>query len=316
MAEPAAIRAEGLVKRYGATEAIRGIDFSVATHETVGLLGPNGAGKTTTIRMLAGFLAPTAGRIEVAGETIGDAGPRAREARRRIGYLPEGTPLRRDMTVREYLLARARLYGLPRKRRREMTEDAMRRCGIADRADSLIGKLSKGLKQRAGLAQAILHEPDILILDEPSSGIDPVQIVELRDLIRELGSAHTIIFSSHVLPEAEQICDRVLVIGRGRIIGERRRSDAALRGVVVEAGADAARLTALLLPLAAGDIRTDAAGQGTRCRFNLGPEADTALVAETIVGAGLALRRLATERDDLESVFLRLLGDDEQATGA
>ncbi|WP_416897493.1 MAG: ABC transporter ATP-binding protein [Minwuia sp.] len=316
MAETPAIRAVDLVKRYGAAEAVRGVGFSVAPRETVGLLGPNGAGKTTTIRMLAGFLAPTAGSIEVGGESVGGAGPGARDMRRRIGYLPEGTPIRRDMTVRDYLSARARIYGLPRARRREMIDRAMERCGIAPRADTLIGRLSKGLKQRAGLAQAILHEPDILILDEPSSGIDPVQIVEVRNLIRELGQSHTIVFSSHVLPEAEQICDRVLVMGRGRILGERRRSDGSEARFVVEAGAPAARLIALLSPLAAGDIEASEADGLTVCRFVLGAETDTARVAETVVGAGIPLQRLTSERDDLEGAFLRLLGEDEAAARA
>ena len=313
MAETPAIRAEGLVKRYGAAEAVRGVDFSIAPRETVGLLGPNGAGKTTTIRMLAGFLTPSSGRIEVAGEAIGDAGPGARAARRRIGYLPEGTPIRRDMTVRDYLSARARLYGLPKARRREMVGRAMEHCGIAERADTLIGRLSKGLKQRAGLAQAILHEPDILILDEPSSGIDPVQVVEVRDLIRELGREHTIVFSSHVLPEAEQICDRVLVMGRGRILGERRRDEAAAARIVVEAAADAVQLTALLSPLAADTVQAETIDGMTRCRFALRADADAAQVAAAIVGAGLPLHRLAAERDDLEGVFLRLLDEDEEA---
>lgn len=318
MAETPAIRAVDLVKRYGAAEAVRGVGFSVAARETVGLLGPNGAGKTTTIRMLAGFLAPTSGSIEVGGEATGDAGPKAREMRRRIGYLPEGTPIRRDMTVRDYLSARARLFGLPRARRRAMIDNAMERCGIVARADTLIGRLSKGLKQRAGLAQAILHEPEILILDEPSSGIDPVQVVEVRNLIRVLGESHTILFSSHVLSEAEQVCDRVLVMGRGRILGEHRRSAGGATRILVEAVAPASRLATLLSALAAGEVETSVADGRTLCRLALAADADAARVAATVVGAGIPLLRLTHEGDGLEGVFLRLLGEDgagETGTG-
>lgn len=312
MADAAAIRVQGLTKRFGRTEAVRGLDFSIDRNETVGLLGPNGAGKTTTIRMLAGFIAPTAGRIEIGGKAVDAASEAALAVRRRIGYLPEGTPLRRDMTVRSYLDARARLYGLAR-RRAERVQAAMERCGIDHRAGSLIGQLSKGLKQRVGLAQAILHEPEILILDEPSSGIDPVQVVEVRELIRELGRTHTIVFSSHVLSEAAQVCDRVLVMGRGLIVGERQGADGGSECIVIEAAAPVERLRELLVPFATGEIAAEPAGTLTCCRVPVTPGADPSTLAAAVVGAGIALHRLTRERDDLEAVFMRLFGDDGEA---
>lgn len=297
----AAIRVRGLTKSYGRTEAVRGIDFDVGRPEIVGLLGPNGAGKTTTIRMLAGFLQPSAGSIEIDGRSMTDA-PVA--LRRVVGYLPERTPLRDDMSVRDYLRHRGRLFGV-RDGGRVMA--TMETCGIAHRANELIGRLSKGLKQRVGLAQSILHDPAVLILDEPGSGIDPVQIVEIRNLIRDLGSDRSILFSSHVLAEAAQICDRVLVIGGGRILGEHRRDEAA-RHLRVETAGDRSGVEALLAPLAAGPLSITGLNGRLSVGLALADGREPHEVAAALTGAGLPLHRLAAGGDDLEQMFLRLVG--------
>jgi len=219
------IEAEGLTKIYGnQVVAIEDVTFRVERGQIVGFLGPNGAGKTTTMRILTGYMPPTRGRARIAGY---DTVLESLEARRHIGYLPETVPLYPEMRVRDYLSFMAELRGVPN--RKAAVERAMALTGLEDRADALIGKLSKGYRQRVGLAQAILHNPDVLILDEPTIGLDPRQVREVRDLIQELGKTHTILLSTHILAEVQQICDRVLIIHRGRIradmtLGEALRS--------------------------------------------------------------------------------------------
>ncbi|WP_322798914.1 ABC transporter ATP-binding protein [Thermoflexus sp.] len=219
------IEAEGLTKIYGdQIVAIEDVTFRVERGQIVGFLGPNGAGKTTTMRILTGYLPPTRGHARIAGY---DTVLQSLEARRHIGYLPETVPLYPEMSVRAYLSFMAEIRGL--SNRKAAVERAMALTGLEDRADTLIGKLSKGYRQRVGLAQAILHNPDVLILDEPTIGLDPRQVREVRDLIQELGKTHTILLSTHILAEVQQICDRVLIIHRGRIradmtLGEALRS--------------------------------------------------------------------------------------------
>ncbi len=219
------IEAEGLTKIYGnQVVAIEEVTFRVERGQIVGFLGPNGAGKTTTMRILTGYMPPTRGRARIAGY---DTVLQSLEARRHIGYLPETVPLYPEMRVRAYLSFMAEIRGVPN--RKAAVERAMALTGLEGQADALIGKLSKGYRQRVGLAQAILHNPDVLILDEPTIGLDPRQVREVRDLIRELGKTHTILLSTHILAEVQQICDRVLIIHRGRIradmtLGEALRS--------------------------------------------------------------------------------------------
>jgi ABC-2 type transport system ATP-binding protein len=213
------IEARGLSKRYGDLVAVDDVSFSVGKGEVVGFLGPNGAGKTTTMRMLTGFLPPTEGTAEIAGYDLFDD-PLA--ARRAVGYLPETPPLYPEMTVTAYLDYVARIKDVPRRQRREAVDRAAQRCGLAEVRRRVIGTLSKGFRQRVGLAQAIVHDPAVLILDEPTIGLDPTQIQEIRGLIADLAAPeqgeaqHTVILSTHILPEVDAICRRVILIHEGR----------------------------------------------------------------------------------------------------
>ena len=211
------IEVTGLTKWYGPVRALEGVSFGVERGQVVGFLGPNGAGKSTTLRILTGYLPPTAGRATINGRDVsaGDA-----EARRLVGYLPENTPLYGEMRVEEYLHFRGRLFGMDRRRRRERIGVVVDRCGLVPVRRRVIARLSKGNRQRVGLAQAMLHDPPVLILDEPTAGLDPTQIGEVRRLIRELGEGHTVLLSSHILPEVERTADRAVVIAGGRIVAD------------------------------------------------------------------------------------------------
>ena len=211
------INAQRITRRYGDFTAVDDVSFSVGEEEIVGILGPNGAGKTTTIRMVTGFLPPSQGKVTV-GERDLFADPQA--ARREIGYLPENVSLYSEMRVREYLVYRGRLEGMSGAQARQAMGEVLESCLLGDVADQIIGTLSKGYRQRVGLAAAILHRPRVLVLDEPTVGLDPKQIVAIRELIRELGRQHTILLSTHILPEVELLCDRVLIIDRGSIVAE------------------------------------------------------------------------------------------------
>jgi ABC-2 type transport system ATP-binding protein len=215
--EDSMIEVQGLTRRYGEFTAVEDVSFAVGSGQILGMLGPNGAGKTTTIRMITGFLPPTAGRVNVAGIDL-EQNPVA--ARRQIGYLPETVALYPEMRVTEYLGYRARLEGLRGRAVSESIERSMERCLLTEVRGQIIGTLSKGYRQRVGLATAILHEPEVLILDEPTVGLDPKQIIAIRDLIRELGLERTLLLSTHILPEVELLCQRVVIIDRGRIIAQ------------------------------------------------------------------------------------------------
>jgi ABC-2 type transport system ATP-binding protein len=204
-----------LTKDYGARRAVDAISFDARQGEILGFLGPNGAGKTTTMRILTGYLQPTAGEASVAGFDVVDE---SLEVRKRVGYLPESVPLYADMRVFDQLKFMAELHNLEHADARVMETLAM--VGMQDRADGYIAKLSKGMRQRVGLAQALLHEPEVLILDEPTIGLDPAQMVEVRNLVREIGKERTVLLSTHILSEAQQLCDRVLIINRGKIVAE------------------------------------------------------------------------------------------------
>jgi ABC-2 type transport system ATP-binding protein len=213
------INVKNLTKYYGKRLAVDNISFNVEKGEIVGLLGPNAAGKTTTMRILTGFLSPTGGDVWVADHNMLTD---SLQARRHIGYLPEVIPLYTDMTVRAYLDFLARLRGVATDKLKNRISDVIETCHLEEYANVLIGKLSKGFRQRVGVAQAIVHEPDVLILDEPTVGIDPLQVTTTRQLIRELGKEHTIIFSTHVLSEVSALCERVIIINEGKIVAEDR----------------------------------------------------------------------------------------------
>ncbi len=233
------IKVEGLSKRYARNLAVDNISFEVAKGEIVGFLGPNGAGKTTTMRILTCFLPPSSGKASVAGF---DTLEQPMEVKRRIGYLPETPPLYPEMAVREYLEFVAQLKQLPAKDIPKRVDEVMDRCAVADMRGRLIGKLSKGYRQRVGLAQAIIHNPEVLILDEPTSGLDPKQISETRELISSLAGDHTIILSTHILSEIEHSCSKVIIISRGKVVATDtvKNLNNRMRGaeaVIVEVGA-------------------------------------------------------------------------------
>jgi len=235
------IEVQGLVKRYGDREALSGVTFRVERGEIVGFLGPNGAGKTTTLRILSTFLTQDEGVATVAGfDVLRDP----MEVRRRLGYLPEQPPLDLDHTVREYLGFCAALRGVRRKARRGAIDSVVERCGLASVAARLIGNLSKGFRQRVGLAQALVHEPTVVILDEPTVGLDPHQIREIRHLIRSLAGDHTVLLSSHILPEVAMTCSRAVVVHRGRVAAD----------VPLDAAAGGQGLEETFLRVTAGDL--------------------------------------------------------------
>lgn len=308
------IEVENLVKRYGDVIAVQDISFSAAPGQVTGFLGPNGAGKTTTMRMLTGFTPPTAGAARVAGYDVFD---QSMEVRKRVGYLPENVPLYRDMTARGYLEYLGEIRGI--KNRRQKADDVLTRVGLSDRAESRIRTLSKGMRQRVGLAQALLHDPEVLILDEPTIGLDPYQVLELRSLVRELGQSHTLLFSTHILSEAEQVCDRVIIINQGRIIAQ--GSPAELRQelqrggrVFVRADAPASALQALVLKLpgvASAEVQTDnvivTPGDGADPR----PE-----IAAAVVAQGWKLIELRPLAVNLEEIFLELTRHEREAAPA
>src|SRR5436190_19059378 len=209
------IEVSNLTKRYAGNTAVSDLSFSVGRGEIVGLLGPNGAGKSTTMRILSCYLPATSGTVRIAGL---DVFRQSDEVRRRIGYMPENNPLHQDLRVREYLKFRARLKGLSRQRSRERADVVMEQCGLTDVSRRIIGQLSKGFRQRVGLANALVHEPELLILDEPTIGLDPNQIRAVRQLIKGLAPKHTVLISTHILPEAEMMCNRIIILYEGRIL--------------------------------------------------------------------------------------------------
>ena len=209
------IKVEGLTKRYARTVAVDNISFEVEKGQIVGFLGPNGAGKTTTMRVLTCFLPPTGGTASVAGYDVQE---HPIEVKRRIGYLPESPPVSPEMEVTEYLEFTGKLKGIPSADIKKRVDEVLGKCAIGDVRDKLIGKLSKGYRQRVGLAQAIIHNPDVLILDEPTSGLDPKQIIEIRELLKSLAGNHTIILSTHILSEVEHSCERVIIISQGKLV--------------------------------------------------------------------------------------------------
>lgn len=209
------IQIENLTKRFGQHVAVNGVTLNITKGETLGLLGPNGAGKTTLMRMITGYLPPSDGRVLITGQDMFD---QPSEVKRRIGYLPEQPPVYLDMTVHEYLLFAARIRGVEGSHLGERLATVGEQCGIGDMMGRLIGNLSKGYRQRVGLAQALIHDPDILILDEPTVGLDPAQIIEIRDLVRQLGQERTVVFSSHIMQEVTSVCSQIAIISHGSLV--------------------------------------------------------------------------------------------------
>ena len=289
------LQAKGIVMRYGPRTAVDNVDLDLRPGEILGLLGPNGAGKTTLLRRLAGLLPGSAGTVDVdGGDPAVDPAARAR-----IGYLPEDPPLYADDIAVQYVTYLAGLSGVPRGKRKAAARDALARVGADKLADRVIGRLSKGQRQRVALAGAIAHRPDVLLLDEPSEGLDPRQMVALRALLAELKKKASIVFSTHLLAEAQTVCDRVVVIDLGRIVLDRPVGAAATanRLRVEVAGAPAADVRAALVALPAVS-----AMEGDVCTVT-GPGAAESIAAE-VVGRGWKLRLLAPARDDLEAAFL------------
>ena len=211
------IEVDNLSKRYGPTLAVSGVSFNVQKGEVLGFLGPNGAGKTTTMRVITGFFPPTSGKVRVGGHDVVEE---SLEAKRRTGYLPETPPIYPDMTVAEYLAFVARIKGVSRSALRSRLDEIVEKCAVGNVRNRQIGKLSKGYRQRVGLAQALIHNPDVLVLDEPTAGLDPKQIIETRELITGLAGQHTVILSTHILPEVSKTCQRVVVINAGQIVAQ------------------------------------------------------------------------------------------------
>jgi len=303
------IRVEGLTKDYGPRRAISDLTFTADQGEIVGFLGPNGAGKTTTMRILTGFMPPTSGKAEVAGFDIID---QSLEVRRRVGYMPETVPLYPDMTVFEYLKFMADLRRVPDAEDRVI--DLLEMLRMDDRSDSYISSLSKGMRQRVGLGQALVHDPEVLILDEPTIGLDPVQIIDVRNLIREVGQKHTVLLSTHILSEAQQLCNRVLIINKGRIVAEDtpERLQARLTGaqrvaLVVSGEADGVEKVVESVP---GVTRVGEVLDG-RLDFETEPGQDPRPeVARAIVNAGFGLLEMRPIGMSLEDIFLHLTRDE------
>jgi len=309
------IEAQNLTRRFGPFTAVTGVSFAVPEGEIVGMLGPNGAGKTTTIRMLTGFLPPSEGRVTLGGRDLfGDDVA----VRRELGYLPENVALYPEMRVKEYLDWRGRLEGMDRSSRRRRLPEVMERCLLTDVRHQIIGTLSKGYRQRVGLAGAILHDPKVLVLDEPTVGLDPKQIVAIRELIRELGQERTLLLSTHILPEVELLCRRVMILDRGRIVaegtpGELRDRWVGALGIRVElASAEPGAHAALLeLPgVETVDPEEDGRRFHLRCAQASDPRAELFALA---VARGWTLLELTPTRASLEDVFVRLTTHDDPA---
>jgi ABC-2 type transport system ATP-binding protein len=306
------IEVEGLSKYYGGRPAVVDVTFSVPRGQVLGFLGPNGAGKSTTMRILTGYLSASGGRASIGGYDVFD---KSLEVRRRVGYLPELAPLYNEMRVEPYLDLMCKLRGVPPARRPGRIEYAIVACGLQDRRRDVIGRLSKGLRQRVGLAQAVVHDPDVLILDEPTAGLDPAQTRETRGLISELGRQHTVILSSHILPEVSATCERVIIINQGRLVaddtprnlsrrlgeGRAQQVEAVVRGDGDDMERRLRRLPGVqevqVLDLEDGEHQVTVTGQSADLQGE---------VAKTVVDAGMGLRELRSRALTLEDVFLEL----------
>ena len=316
------IEVQNITKNYGPFQALKDISFQVDKGQIVGFLGPNGAGKTTTMRILTCFMPASSGRVTIAGY---DVFKESREVRRHIGYLPENVPLYPEMTVTKYLKYMAKIRSVPRGNIKARLDNVIEACGLTERRHQIIGQLSRGFRQRVGLAQALIHEPDVLILDEPTSGLDPRQIVEIRELIKALGKERTILFSTHILPEASMTCERLIIISRGKITGDvqleggraipEQNDTNDTQGTPSTLSLEVAGATAEDILNALTDIQnvlqveqTDTGADETiTFQLHYTPTTDIrAEVAKIIVGCGWQLLEMHTTEMSLEELFLSL----------
>jgi len=312
------IEVDGLTKFYGPKAAIEGVSFEVAKGEVVGFLGPNGAGKTTTMRILACFMPPTNGTARLAGF---DIGKQSLEVRRRIGYLPESVPLYGDMTVRQYLTFAAEAKGVARPERGKRIAEVMERCLIADVQERLIRNLSKGYRQRVGLAQALVGNPEVLILDEPTLGLDPKQIIQIRSLIRDMRGERTVILSTHILPEVAMVCQRVIIINDGRIVAVDTPENLNLRlqkssRILLEVEGPAEEVQRTLAGVRGVLAVTLQETRDGRRRFLVETEREQDLrkdLARAVANSGWGLTELRPVDLTLEDIFIRLVTREEGA---
>jgi len=305
------IEAQGLTKRYGRTVAVEDLSFSVQRGEIIGFLGPNGAGKTTTMRVITCYLPPTLGQVTVAGY---DVMRHPIEVKKRIGYLPETPPLYPDMRVHEMLAFAARIKGVPRRQVKQRLDEVAEKTAITDVRNKIVGQLSRGYRQRVGLAVALIHNPEVLVLDEPTAGLDPKQIIETRKLIQGLAGEHTIILSTHILPEAAQICRRVMIINAGKLVAEDTPENltARLQGfetmhLLVEGPEGLVRERLARVEGVSG-LSCSRAGDGRlECTVRMTPGRDTRKeLARAVVESGWGLYELRPVGMSLEEIFLKL----------
>ena len=304
------IEVKGLTKYYGAIAAIEDVTFNVARGEIIGFLGPNAAGKTTTMRILTGFSPPTRGTARVAGFEIGE---NPIEVKRRVGYMPENVPLYGEMLVSSFLNYVAEVKGIPRNRRKQEVGEVMERCGLGQMAKRLTRNLSKGYRQRVGLAQALIGNPPVLILDEPTVGLDPQQIIEIRQMIKDLGKEHTVLLSTHILPEVTMVCERVLIINRGRIVAQDTMENLAggTDGVwhVEVDGPDEKAEAALRSVREIQSFEKEAAG---RYRVEGAPEVELGvLVTQALSKANVPIREIHKHTRTLEDVFISVVSSEQ-----
>ena len=308
--QPSMIEATDVTHYYGPYPAIQDVSFDVRKGEVLGFLGPNGAGKTTTMRILTGFLPPTSGQVTLDGYDVVE---KSLEVRRRVGYLPETVPLYTDMTVTNYLKYMGTLRGMPGRKIRSRLDEVIDVCRLGDYRKTHIGKLSKGFRQRVGIAQAILHEPEVLVLDEPTIGIDPIQVVETRSLIQDLGRSQTVVLSSHILPEVSMICERVLIIHEGRIVAEDTPQNLAegLQGVErleVEVGGPSVDVLPALQKIE-GVVSVNHRNLQGRHTYVIQAQAGRDLrddISRAVISNGWSLRGMQMMGMSLEEIFLRL----------
>lgn len=314
MSRQTLLSAQQLSRRFGLQTAVQSVSFSVAQGEVLGFLGPNGAGKSTTMKMLTGNLAPDSGKVQINGIDL-LADPKA--AKRHIGYLPENPPLYRELTVREFLIFCARLHGLSNKQIPTAVDDVTERCGLQTMQRRLIGQLSKGYQQRCGIAQAIIHQPEVVILDEPTSGLDPIQIQQIRQLIRDIAHQHSVILSTHILPEVEMLCDRVQIMHQGQLVFsdtlqalQSQRQHAAIK----VAFRTPPSVTALANLPGIINVETITTKQ---FRLHFSPEHDpTDTLVQTAVAENWQLTQLTPEQDSLEQLFTQLVSNETEGAAA
>jgi ABC-2 type transport system ATP-binding protein len=311
------IEVENLTKRYPGRVAVADVSFSVGRGEIVGLLGPNGAGKSTIMRVLSAFMPATSGTVRVAGY---DVYHQADDVRRCIGYMPENNPVHRDMRVREYLKFRSSLKGLSRARARERVDVVMEQCGLTEVQKRIIGHLSKGYQQRVGLADALVHEPHLIILDEPTIGLDPNQIRSVRQLIKDLAGHHTVLLSTHILPEVEMTCNRVLILHQGKILAHDTPDN--LQQIMSEGGQVIAEIVAPHAELRAcwesmAEVEhfnlSASEGEYIRCALTARPGVDLRPhIFSLVCERGWQLRELSRSRHSLEDIFVRVTRADKE----